>query len=172
MRSSWPMNSIDEAMGGSRESDPSQSDAGIHLTASTKNAQDAFVKRLKDNGIATSIRDTRGSDIDGACGQLATAVAEGKRGTGRCRYDQERFFAHVFARGYDMREVLSFLADVERTITGQQEDPKKIVTAQQAEDIRVLRGACAASTWMRSTWRLIGLFRCCKALIASASRRR
>ncbi|MBF1139863.1 MAG: 23S rRNA (adenine(2503)-C(2))-methyltransferase RlmN, partial [Thermobifida sp.] len=42
-------------------------------------AQEAFVKRLQDNGIATSIRDTRGSDIDGACGQLATAVADGKR---------------------------------------------------------------------------------------------
>jgi ribosomal RNA large subunit methyltransferase N len=56
---------------------------GSIWTASTKNAQDAFVKRLKDNGIATSIRDTRGSDIDGACGQLATAVAEGKRGTGK-----------------------------------------------------------------------------------------
>ena len=34
-----------------------------------------------------------------------------------------------------MREVLSFLADVERTITGQQEDPERIVTAQMAEDI-------------------------------------
>ena len=62
---------------------PSQSDAGIHLDGVHEDAQDAFVKRLKDNGIATSIRDTRGSDIDGACGQLATAVAEGKRGTGK-----------------------------------------------------------------------------------------
>ena len=47
-----------------------------------KHAQDAFVKRLRDNGIATSIRDTRGSDIDGACGQLATAVSEGRRSAG------------------------------------------------------------------------------------------
>ena len=53
---------------------------GSIWTASTRHAQDAFVSRLRDNGIATSIRDTRGSDIDGACGQLATAVAEGKRG--------------------------------------------------------------------------------------------
>ena len=52
---------------------------GSIWTASTRSAQEAFVKRLRDNGIATSIRDTRGSDIDGACGQLATAVAEGKR---------------------------------------------------------------------------------------------
>jgi len=56
---------------------------GSIWTASTRHAQDAFVSRLRDNGIATSIRDTRGSDIDGACGQLATAVAEGKRGPGK-----------------------------------------------------------------------------------------
>ena len=52
---------------------------GSIWTASTRAAQEAFVKRLQDNGIATSIRDTRGSDIDGACGQLATAVASGER---------------------------------------------------------------------------------------------
>ena len=55
---------------------------GSIWTASTKHVQDAFVKRLRDNGIATSIRDTRGSDIDGACGQLATAVSEGRRSAG------------------------------------------------------------------------------------------
>jgi len=58
---------------------------GSIWTASTKHAQDAFVKRLRDNGIATSIRDTRGSDIDGACGQLATAVSEGRRSAGEER---------------------------------------------------------------------------------------
>ena len=58
---------------------------GSIWTASTRAAQDAFVARLRDNGIATSIRDTRGSDIDGACGQLATAVAEGKRPLGEGR---------------------------------------------------------------------------------------
>lgn len=47
---------------------------GTIWTASTRRAQDAFVQTLRDNGISTSIRDTRGSDIDGACGQLATAV--------------------------------------------------------------------------------------------------
>lgn len=50
---------------------------GTIWTASTRRAQDAFVKTLRDNGISTSIRDTRGSDIDGACGQLATAVRDG-----------------------------------------------------------------------------------------------
>ena len=58
---------------------------GSIWTASTRAAQEAFVKRLQDNGIATSIRDTRGSDIDGACGQLATVVADGKRPVGEVR---------------------------------------------------------------------------------------
>ena len=29
-----------------------------------------FVERLRAGGIPTTVRDTRGSDIDGACGQL------------------------------------------------------------------------------------------------------
>ncbi|MDY5600356.1 MAG: 23S rRNA (adenine(2503)-C(2))-methyltransferase RlmN [Schaalia hyovaginalis] len=52
---------------------------GTIWTASTRRAQDAFVATLRDNGISTSIRDTRGSDIDGACGQLATAVKDSLR---------------------------------------------------------------------------------------------
>ena len=31
---------------------------------------------LRENGISATIRDTRGSDIDGACGQLAAEVIE------------------------------------------------------------------------------------------------
>ena len=57
----------------------------VGCTSTPRAAQEAFVKRLQDNGIATSIRDTRGSDIDGACGQLATAVADGKRPVGEER---------------------------------------------------------------------------------------
>jgi 23S rRNA (adenine2503-C2)-methyltransferase len=30
-----------------------------------------FVGRLRAGGIPTTIRDTRGAEIDGACGQLA-----------------------------------------------------------------------------------------------------
>lgn len=52
---------------------------GSIWTASTRHAQDAFVQTLRDNGISTTIRDTRGSDIDGACGQLATAVEKRER---------------------------------------------------------------------------------------------
>lgn len=51
---------------------------GTIWTASSKAAQDAFVQTLRDEGIRTTIRDTRGADIDGACGQLATAWKEGK----------------------------------------------------------------------------------------------
>lgn len=49
---------------------------GTIWTASTKQAQDAFVQTLRDRGIRTTIRDTRGADIDGACGQLATNWAK------------------------------------------------------------------------------------------------
>ena len=32
-------------------------------------------ERLRAHGIPTTVRDTRGSDIDGACGQLAAATS-------------------------------------------------------------------------------------------------
>jgi 23S rRNA (adenine2503-C2)-methyltransferase len=32
-----------------------------------------FVRRIEDTGIPTTLRDTRGKEIDGACGQLAAA---------------------------------------------------------------------------------------------------
>jgi 23S rRNA (adenine2503-C2)-methyltransferase len=35
--------------------------------------QQEFVRRLEAAGIPTTIRDTRGKEIDGACGQLAAA---------------------------------------------------------------------------------------------------
>ena len=37
--------------------------------------------------------------------------------------------------GYDVSEVASFLADVERTITGAQKDPEKAINAQKATDV-------------------------------------
>ncbi|SDS43602.1 23S rRNA m(2)A-2503 methyltransferase [Brevibacterium siliguriense] len=46
---------------------------GSVWTASEPDVADEFVRRLIDQGIPTTIRDTRGSDIDGACGQLAAA---------------------------------------------------------------------------------------------------
>ncbi|MGW9114890.1 23S rRNA (adenine(2503)-C(2))-methyltransferase RlmN [Microbacterium sp. NPDC055683] len=38
--------------------------------ASPRSAQLEFVRRLNDAGVPTTIRDTRGKEIDGACGQL------------------------------------------------------------------------------------------------------
>ena len=44
---------------------------GSRWTASDPGVEDEFVARLRAQGIPTTVRDTRGSDIDGACGQLA-----------------------------------------------------------------------------------------------------
>ena len=46
---------------------------GSKWTASSRQAQAAFVRALEDRDIAVTVRDTRGRDIDGACGQLAAA---------------------------------------------------------------------------------------------------
>ena len=43
---------------------------GSIWTASTPAAQNEFVRRLEAKGIPTTLRDTRGKEIDGACGQL------------------------------------------------------------------------------------------------------
>jgi len=44
---------------------------GSKWTASDPRVEREFVDTLRSHGIPTTIRDTRGSDIDGACGQLA-----------------------------------------------------------------------------------------------------
>ena len=44
---------------------------GSKWTASEPGVEEEFVARLRQAGIPTTIRDTRGRDIDGACGQLA-----------------------------------------------------------------------------------------------------
>lgn len=48
---------------------------GSIWTASDPAVEAEFVARLRAAGIPTTIRDTRGSDIDGACGQLAAEEA-------------------------------------------------------------------------------------------------
>ncbi|MFN3708008.1 23S rRNA (adenine(2503)-C(2))-methyltransferase RlmN [Microcella sp.] len=48
---------------------------GSIWTASERSVQNEFVRRLNDAGIPTTLRDTRGKEIDGACGQLAAADA-------------------------------------------------------------------------------------------------
>jgi 23S rRNA (adenine2503-C2)-methyltransferase len=47
---------------------------GSKWTASDPRIQNAFVERLRAHGVPTTVRDTRGQEIDGACGQLAAAT--------------------------------------------------------------------------------------------------
>ena len=47
---------------------------GSKWTASRQEDEDEFVRRLEAKGVPTTVRDTRGQEIDGACGQLAAQV--------------------------------------------------------------------------------------------------
>jgi ribosomal RNA large subunit methyltransferase N len=71
---------------------------GSIWTASTPEAQNTFVRTLLDAGVPTTIRDTRGSDIDGACGQLAAEVG---RASGRGRAAKAAAAAERVAFGAD-----------------------------------------------------------------------
>ncbi|MER7167055.1 23S rRNA (adenine(2503)-C(2))-methyltransferase RlmN [Micromonospora sp. NPDC000207] len=46
---------------------------GSRWDASPKPVEREFVRRLRAAGVSTTVRDTRGQEIDGACGQLAAA---------------------------------------------------------------------------------------------------
>jgi 23S rRNA (adenine2503-C2)-methyltransferase len=48
---------------------------GSKWTASTPQAEREFVQALKEAGVRVTVRDTRGREIDGACGQLAALEA-------------------------------------------------------------------------------------------------
>jgi len=47
---------------------------GSQWTASRPAAQREFVRRLESHGVPVTVRDTRGREIDGACGQLAASA--------------------------------------------------------------------------------------------------
>ncbi|MFM6973720.1 MAG: 23S rRNA (adenine(2503)-C(2))-methyltransferase RlmN [Agromyces sp.] len=51
---------------------------GSIWTSSEPAVMREFVRRLNDAGIPTTLRDTRGKEIDGACGQLAAAPDDGE----------------------------------------------------------------------------------------------
>ena len=51
---------------------------GSKWTASTQKSQQDFVDTLQNAEINVTVRDTRGSDIDGACGQLAAKADDPK----------------------------------------------------------------------------------------------
>lgn len=46
---------------------------GSQWDASSKPVEREFVARLEERGVPVTVRDTRGRDIDGACGQLAAS---------------------------------------------------------------------------------------------------
>jgi 23S rRNA (adenine2503-C2)-methyltransferase len=46
---------------------------GSKWTASAPEVMDEFVARIQAHGVPVTVRDTRGSEIDGACGQLAAS---------------------------------------------------------------------------------------------------
>ena len=48
---------------------------GSTWTASRPAAQREFVRRLEAHGVPVTVRDTRGREIDGACGQLAASAS-------------------------------------------------------------------------------------------------
>jgi 23S rRNA (adenine2503-C2)-methyltransferase len=48
---------------------------GSRWTASDPSVEREFVRRLRAHGVPTTVRDTRGREIDGACGQLAAHEA-------------------------------------------------------------------------------------------------
>jgi 23S rRNA (adenine2503-C2)-methyltransferase len=47
---------------------------GSKWTASRPGVQEEFVRQIADHGVPVTVRDTRGREIDGACGQLAATV--------------------------------------------------------------------------------------------------
>jgi 23S rRNA (adenine2503-C2)-methyltransferase len=49
---------------------------GSRWDASSKPVEREFVRRLRAAGVPTTVRDTRGREIDGACGQLAASETE------------------------------------------------------------------------------------------------
>lgn len=50
---------------------------GSRWTASRPEVEKEFVRRLESHGVPVTVRDTRGQEIDGACGQLAAAEVPG-----------------------------------------------------------------------------------------------
>ena len=75
--------------------------------------------------------------------------------------------------GYDVSEVVSFLADVEHTITGAQTDPEKVITAQKATDVEFtvrLRGCCATlMTSVRSAAVTVSMVLACLTPVSLSS---
>ena len=61
---------------GARQPDPAQPHARLELDCLPPGGPDEFVRRLEAHGVPATVRDTRGQEIDGACGQLAAMPQE------------------------------------------------------------------------------------------------
>ena len=120
---------------------------GSRWDASPKPVEREFVRRLRDAGVSTTVRDTRGREIDGACGQLAAAEdtdtrpdrgagMTGRSGTrpGDIVASQgQRFRRKALRRGYKVDEVDAFLDRVEATLDG--EPVGAPVASQEVHDV-------------------------------------
>lgn len=56
---------------------------GSRWDASPRPVEREFARRLRAAGVSTTVRDTRGREIDGACGQLAASATAGEAGRRR-----------------------------------------------------------------------------------------
>jgi hypothetical protein len=56
---------------------------GSKWTASLPGVQEEFVSQIAAHGVPVTVRDTRGREIDGACGQLAARAVPARTGPAR-----------------------------------------------------------------------------------------
>ncbi len=62
-----------QGQAGARQPDPAQPDARLQVDRLAAEDEKAFVEAIAAHGVPVTIRDTRGQEIDGACGQLAAS---------------------------------------------------------------------------------------------------
>jgi 23S rRNA (adenine2503-C2)-methyltransferase len=67
---------------------------GSRWDASPKPVEREFVRRLRAAGVPTTVRDTRGREIDGACGQLAASENEPRKARALVGADKARIEGH------------------------------------------------------------------------------
>ncbi|WP_216381396.1 23S rRNA (adenine(2503)-C(2))-methyltransferase RlmN [Arcanobacterium phocae] len=91
---------------------------GSIWTASTTADTRVFVQTLTDAGISTTIRDTRGSDIDGACGQLAADVVDRDHVSRRAARAQAAVDARIEAHRSEPKDFDSTLAAIAAVTNG------------------------------------------------------
>ncbi|MFY9263467.1 MAG: 23S rRNA (adenine(2503)-C(2))-methyltransferase RlmN [Actinomycetaceae bacterium] len=84
---------------------------GSIWTASSNKATQTFVRTLLDAGISTTVRDTRGSDIDGACGQLAAETLDRDNVSRRAAQAQAAVEARIAVHRQEPDNLLEVMTD-------------------------------------------------------------